>query len=599
MALLTDLPTEILQLIFEHLTPTSLGAVLQTCKPIHDVANTPIVWRHLCITRFQSWASYHNIATKFTGPISKVEWRSLFVQRLQTEKHTKKLLDQLLSTQQGRIARIQAIAEFEDDAKEVLLTEKYTPDDAKDVLARRFYANACLERINREKAIRIWRDVAEGNDVPLEKALGAYDVFARTDPDIELDSLSDSLDLLAKQVLEEHVTFISLSTRKKASVLTSFLQNHGFNGVGDASYRDVRNSFIGLAVSSPGHESLPLISVAIFCSLARRLSMDARPCGFPYHVYCLVYAPPSTSLDGDYAPNQRDLAYMYLDPFRSTEPVAPEILRSQLRQMRLPTNRYESFLSDAPTAEMVLRTARNIMNSVQTIRQNDVGRFNINASWTDTYPDTDSAFYAALWAALILHDRDNAGNEDGFTQVARLQEYLPYLLEHFQTHFPWDINLLEKYILPLFSRVPDGDRLEAFVHSMHNRDAMPKHVKRREQGTDNVRYKVGQLFSHKRYLYEGIIIGWDTSCDAGETWIQHMGVDRLTRGRNQSFYHVLVSDKSIRYVAEENIAPVGPDSPTTDYPSKAMLLLAGRYFKRWDPERYHFVSNLQDEYPDD
>ena len=56
-----------------------------------------------------------------------------------------------------------------------------------------------------------------------------------------------------------------------------------------------------------------------------------------------------------------------------------------------------------------------------------------------------------------------------------------------------------------------------------------------------------------------------------------------------------VHDKSVRYVAEENIQPVAPNSQ----PSEAILRLAGRHFKRWDETHGHFVSNIQDEYPDD
>jgi F-box protein 21 len=47
-------------------------------------------------------------------------------------------------------------------------------------------------------------------------------------------------------------------------------------------------------------------------------------------------------------------------------------------------------------------------------------------------------------------------------------------------------------------------------------------------------------------------------------------------------------------VAEENIELL-----TTAVPSAAMMKIAGRYFKRWDPEEHVFVSNLKDEYPDD
>jgi F-box protein 21 len=54
-----------------------------------------------------------------------------------------------------------------------------------------------------------------------------------------------------------------------------------------------------------------------------------------------------------------------------------------------------------------------------------------------------------------------------------------------------------------------------------------------------------------------------------------------------------VEDTSIRYVAEENIEILEPEVPTT------LMGLAGRYFKRWDEGKRIFVSNIQDEYPED
>jgi len=47
------------------------------------------------------------------------------------------------------------------------------------------------------------------------------------------------------------------------------------------------------------------------------------------------------------------------------------------------------------------------------------------------------------------------------------------------------------------------------------------------------------MFQHKRYGYEGVIVGWDPKCAAPEEWIMQMGVDSLARGRHQSFYHVM------------------------------------------------------------
>ena len=52
-------------------------------------------------------------------------------------------------------------------------------------------------------------------------------------------------------------------------------------------------------------------------------------------------------------------------------------------------------------------------------------------------------------------------------------------------------------------------------------------------------------------------------------------------------------DKSVRYVAEENIERL------YDKPCQSLMNLAGRWFKRWDRDMRVFVSNITDEYPDD
>ncbi|KAJ4365899.1 hypothetical protein N0V83_008521 [Neocucurbitaria cava] len=592
----TDLPTEILEAIFLHIDSYSLISVSLTSKLLKQLTtDAPLIWRHICRTRFKTWDSRHNIAAKYAGPLSDVDWRSLFLQKITIEKRTRELLDHIVATQHERIRCINEIADFGYDAKETLLRECACPDDAEDVLARRYYANAVLERIHREIAINVWKAMLDGEQVPIEKALGAYDVFARVGEDVDIDVVSEDIDHLAAGVLEEYPAFSDLSPRMKASTLASYLRDHDFKGVPDTSYRALRNSFIGLVLRSPKHESLPLISVAIYCAVAQRLGLDARPCGFLFHVYTLVYAPKNYNLDGEYKPSSTpELDYMYLDPFRSSTEVRQGDLQRVLRDMGVPTVEYAQFLSYTTSREMVLRTARNIMNSVQTIRQTEAGVRGIQASWFNAYPDMDNAFYATIWAMLLLGPTDDAPSNLS-TTTTRRRQYLPYLLEHFQTHFPWDVTLLSRYVIPMFYNQPEGHRLLQFVQSMHQVDAMRKPVLQRSERTVNVNFKVGQLFQHKRYSYEGVITGWDVACDAGEEWIQNMGVDRLPNGRNQAFYHVLVCDKSVRYVAEENIHPVDPATR----PSEAILKLAGRHFKRWDDAEHRFVSNVRDEFPHD
>ena len=57
--------------------------------------------------------------------------------------------------------------------------------------------------------------------------------------------------------------------------------------------------------------------------------------------------------------------------------------------------------------------------------------------------------------------------------------------------------------------------------------------------------------------------------------------------------HRSAEDKSVRYVAQENIVAL-PEMPTRE-----LTELAGRYFKRWDNEEKTFVSNICEEYPHD
>lgn len=57
-----------------------------------------------------------------------------------------------------------------------------------------------------------------------------------------------------------------------------------------------------------------------------------------------------------------------------------------------------------------------------------------------------------------------------------------------------------------------------------------------------------------------------------------------------------VEDRSVRYVAEENIELILPRF--TELP-QSLTAIAGKHFKRWDEVTRAFVSNVKDEYPDD
>ena len=331
------------------------------------------------------------------------------------------------------------------------------------------------------------------------------------------------------------------STRQKAISIAAYLKSHNLTGLKDLrNYHNLENNFIGIALYESEHPSLPLISVAIYCCVAKRLGLDASPCGFPFHVCAIVKPPRGVDLDGSPLPADSSISKsMYTDPFRSDQETPRTDLQAQLRQIGTAQGDDSHFLDAASVSEIVLRTGRNILSSVQTSYRNAVtpnsDELTIPASFI---PDTESAFYAALWASLLL-DISPAG--DGpFVAMAQRRNYLPHIVEQFEKHFPEDVSLIERYILPLFQHFEEYPTLRDTVRVMRAGDSMPKQVKTRtKEISQHVKYRVGQVFQHKRYHYIAVITGWDVECSASEQWIARMRVNELPNGREQSFYHVL------------------------------------------------------------
>ncbi|KAL9584845.1 MAG: hypothetical protein Q9212_001877 [Teloschistes hypoglaucus] len=578
MTLLHDLPSEILFQILLCVPPPSVLAIQQVCRKFDDLAQ-PLLWRSHCRTQFSYWRPEYNIATKLAQNASRVNWKDLFRTRHLADRAISDELEEILSSQTGRIERSERILAHDYDAKDTLLRNSHVNDDCEDVLARRYYSDAVLGGLHRAMAIGEWTKIRDGQPVSFERALVAFDHFVLCDREGDFDEVAARLDRIAKSVQLEDPQFSEAAPRHKAKLVAGYLRRNGITGVADdTQYHNLRNNFLSRALQSCDHASLPLISVVIFCAVSKRLGVEAEPCGFPFHVYAIVKPPVGHDLDGRPVDNRLEQQWSYMDPFKSDLEVSRSDLEAQLKIMGVPAADHNMLLGVSSVADMVRRTSRNIIGSIQ---QNSH-----IASTGSVDPEPDSAFYGALWALLILPEPHS-----GLFQRAR---FLPYILEYLERQFVFDIRLIERILLPIFEGTPHWQQLHDAVRVMHAGDSIPKQIKSRNAEIANsVRFKVGQIFQHKRYNYQAVITGWDVECAQSEDWMSQMGVDRLSRGRHQSFYHVLVEDKSVRYVAEENIdstpGPVGTN----------LMSLAGRHFKRWDDVSKTFVSNIRDEYPND
>ncbi|OQN98874.1 hypothetical protein B0A48_15220 [Cryoendolithus antarcticus] len=586
-----NLPDELLEAIVYYLPPDATLAFGSTCRACNKITYEPLVWRRHCRHRWHYWQDKDDIDERLHAPPVQTKWRQIYNERAMVDKQALANFEALLGTQQYRIQRIEEISNVGYGIKDLFLALRDdTPDDAEDVLARRYYANAVLGQLHRGTALEKWARVQKRQMVALEEVLGAYDLFVLTGKRGDLSDVEKELDRLAAGIRARDPDFDALSIRVKAIRVAKYLRSEQLVGnPNEHDYHALRNNFISIALFDSVHSSLPLQSVAIYCAVARRLGVNAKPSNYPYHVHAVIEAPGDVTLDGKEREDGGESTHesadelMHMDPWRTSDEVPRDSLTRRLVQMGVQPPQHAYHLGSTSNLEVALRTGRNIMNSVQEVRQNQQaigGR-------PSGQPDVDAAWYSMLWSMMIL------GDSNPNQTLHRRRQVLPYLIEHYQTHFPEDLCFIEHTLVPMFDSERELHVLMHLITAARKADQNKKAPSPRSTATSHLRYKVGQYFHHKRYPYEGFVIGWDVKCSAEDRWIQQMRVDDLPRGRNQPFYHIVADDKSVRYVAEENI------NILEHKPTAPLMDLAGRYFNRWDDDLKAFVSNIRDEYPDD
>jgi len=78
--------------------------------------------------------------------------------------------------------------------------------------------------------------------------------------------------------------------------------------------------------------------------------------------------------------------------------------------------------------------------------------------------------------------------------------------------------------------------------------------------SQQARFAVGQLISHKLFNYRGVIVDVDPGFMGSEQWYQEMALTRPPR--DKPWYRVLVHDASHEtYVAERNLQPDDKTEP--------------------------------------
>lgn len=136
-ASLTDLPNEVIFQILLHVPPSSAPALQRVSRRFNDLAQS-LLWKYHCQTQFRYWSHGDDTKAKLLSNEATADWKSIFKRRHIVDRTTSHELDNILTSQRGRIQRSETIAELGYDAKDTLLRNLIVGDDAEDVLARRY-----------------------------------------------------------------------------------------------------------------------------------------------------------------------------------------------------------------------------------------------------------------------------------------------------------------------------------------------------------------------------------------------------------------------------------------------------------------------------
>jgi F-box protein 21 len=157
---LLELPDEILAAILLDLDSWSLTRAQQVSKRLYILCSDPIIWKARCLLDFRYWSEHHPVfrykrflsqrntqsrksQDQHHGHLPKsypqsIDWRQVFYDRVKLETKATQLLQSIVESQTGRIAKFEQIYDLGYETKDILLKLSRSPVDADDGLAKRF-----------------------------------------------------------------------------------------------------------------------------------------------------------------------------------------------------------------------------------------------------------------------------------------------------------------------------------------------------------------------------------------------------------------------------------------------------------------------------
>lgn len=603
------LPNEIYQHILDSLPDCSsqrvqtLLACRLACSHLKVIAELPVLWAR----EYKLKWTYHDPAREAERTAQyENDWFQRYVHRSWSDHEVLVVLRQMATQRKGRHVSAQRVYRvYGSDAWDML--EKYANQDPPDELddsscwiSTSFWAGELLRAIHRAASLERLYRLKDGQNMELEEGLSTLDGFFG----VPYEKLKRSFDLMAERCKSSLTPGIEDDTPAMCIAICDWMRSQGFGPAEGDRYLAIQNHFIHKVLES--RTSLPLTLVAIFVAIARRLGLDAHPVSFPAHVHAWVRVKEHIPKEDE------EQQHVSIDVFHSaSQPILTSAdLDPILQAMGTTAQEHPELLAPASTAEMVMRAARNVANSLRQGGRNAIP----DMPWR--YWTVITACYAMVTTITLLSPAHQA---DHFFDLAM------HVKERIRHVFPMDIAIIvELTIMPNMGPLEQEPKeiFQSIIDlNKQAEDAPPRPVTRRDPA-HNVKYFVGLVvaLSGSGADYMGVITGWNIDGS-------YKTEDGTTSSPSNPIYQITYTttawtnprDSQTRYDLQSNVRAfsISESSGTTAYPPQPTTQGWGLYFVLksivWDlgrifrsavnGKRGHLwfvpAEDLATEYPDD
>jgi len=368
---------------------------------------------------------------------------------------------------------------------------------------------------------------------------------------------------------------------------------HNFRG-NIEDYYNPSNSFLHSVLRTG--KGIPLTLSVVFAVTCHSVGLHCIQCvGMPGH---FLLSCQSNSTDSN--------SLFYIDAFDKGKVITKQNCYDMMRIFGVSDPENPAYLKSITNVEVWTRCLRNLLGIYQSRIKNPekhFGLLSVMLGFDSMQPEIIAA-HAQVAKELGFYD---TALQDLNTLASSLSEQplVPF-------HYPI-LNLIKQDIhSAAFQEEHSQDEIK-----IKRRQLLNYPIRKNNGGASidqvpdfpgEILYRIGQVITHRKYGYAGLIIGWDTCCNQSEEWQKQMGVSKLVLGPKQPFYNVLVDARDRpgeqeTYVAQENIIPgyrTREDNEEKNETGGFVHSEIGKYFDKKISNIFYFPSAIcQKMYPDD